>query len=202
MGDPDVLLRRAHDAGYRFPPGFTGFSATLRTDNGGGRVTVADRTTIEIDGEPGDEIAWAHSEIASIVGHRWPSSYDEGDGRWTKRLDGEQVRIVDDPFDSSYRIRDSHISEVHRTVGDSRFVISVNGRVTTDDGRHLPTHFAVFHWATATGRLIRADAYVDAYVRIDGIHLPSRRQVTTATDDGLVARALTLTDHVLAGRDA
>jgi hypothetical protein len=205
MGDPDVLLRRAHEAGYRFPPGFTGFTATLETDSGGGRVTVVDRSNVHVEGDPGAEIAWAKSEIASIVSHRWPSSYDEGDGRWAKRLDGERVEILDDPFDSTYRVRDAHVSEVHRTVGESRFVISVGERVTTDDGRHLPTHFTVFHWATATGRLIRADAYIDAYVQVDGVYLPERRQVTSATDDGLVTRVLTLTDHVVSGmvgRDA
>jgi hypothetical protein len=204
MGDPDVLLRRAHDAGYRFPSGFVGFSATLRTGAGDtGRVTVTGRTTIEVtaDGEPGDEVAWARDEIASIVGHRWPTSYDDGDGRWSKRVDGETVTILDDPFDSAYRVRDSHISEVHRTAGDSRFVISVSGRVRTGDGRHLPSHFTVFHWGTTAGRLTRADHFVDEYVEVDGVHLPARRQVVSASDSGLVTRVLELSDHVV-GPDA
>jgi hypothetical protein len=204
MGDPDVLLRRAHEAGYRFPPGFTGFSATLRTSAGdSGRVTVTDRTSVEVsvDGDPSDEVAWARDEIASIVSHRWPTTYDDGDGRWAKRSDGETVTILDDPFDSAYRVRDNHISEVHRTVGDARFVISVSERVRTADGRHLPSHFTVFHWGTATGRLTRADHFVDEYVTVGGVYLPARRQVVSATDAGLVTRVLELSDHAT-GPDA
>jgi len=162
-----------------------------------GRLTVTGRTAINLtlDGEPGDEVGWARDEIASIVSHRWASGYDEGDGRWSKRTDGETVTILDDPFDSAYRLRDSHISEVHRTVGASRFVISVSERVRTADGRHLPVHFTVFHWSTETGRLTRADHFTDSFVLVDGVHLPARRQVVSATDDGLHTRVLELSDH-------
>jgi hypothetical protein len=198
MGDPDVLLRRAHDAGYRFPSNFGGFTATIRTSAGhSGTVTVTGRTEVElaVDGEPSDDLAWARGEIASIVSHRWASGYDEGDGRWSKRTDGETVTMLDDPFDSAYRVRDNHISEVHRTVGDSRFVISVSERLRTADGRHLPVHFTVFFWDTASGRLTRADHFTDAFVLVDGVYLPSRRQVVSASDEGLSTRVLDLTDH-------
>lgn len=198
MGDPDVLLRRAHEAGYRFPPTFAGFSASLRTSAGDtGAVTVTGRTEIEvtIDGAPSDEADWARDEIASIVSHRWPSGYADGDGRWAKRSDGETVTILDDPFDSAYRLRGNHISEVHRTVGPSRFVISVSERVRTADGRYLPAHFTVYHWGTGTGRLTRADHVTDAFALIDGVYLPARRQVVSATDDGLRTRVLELADH-------
>jgi hypothetical protein len=198
MSDPDVLLRRAHEAGYRFPSNFAGFSATLRTSAGdAGVVTVSGRTALEltIDGAPSDEAGWARDELASIVSHRWASGYDDGDGRWTKHTDGETVTILDDPFDSAYRLRDNHISEVHRTVGASRFVISVSERVRTADGRYLPVHFTVFHWSTETGRLTRADHFTDAFVLVDGVYLPSRRQVVSATDEGLKTRVLELSEH-------
>ena len=198
MSDPDVLLRRAHEAGYRFPSTFTGFAATVRTSAGDtGAVAVTGRTAVEltIDGPPSDEADWARGEIASIVSHRWASGYDDGDGRWTKRTDGETVTILDDPFDSAYRLRDNHISEVHRTVGPSRFVISVSERVRTADGRYLPVHFTVFHWSTETGRLTRADHFTDAFVLVDGVYLPSRRQVVSATDEGLHTRVLELAEH-------
>jgi hypothetical protein len=198
MSDPDVLLRRAHEAGYRFPSTFAGFSATIRTSAGDtGTVTVTGRTAVDLtfDGSPSDEADWVRGEIASIVSHRWASGYDDGDGRWTKRADGETVTILDDPFDSAYRLRDNHISEVHRTVGASRFVISVSERVRTADGRYLPVHFTVFHWGTGSGRLTRADHFTDAFALVDGVYLPSRRQVVSATDEGLRTRVLELAEH-------
>jgi hypothetical protein len=198
MGDPDVLLRRAHEAGYRFPSNFGGFTATIRTSTGDtGTVTVTGRTEVDlaIDGEPSGDVAWARDEIASIVSHRWASGYDEGDGRWSKHTDGETVTMLDDPFDSAYRLRDNHISEVHRTVGETRFVISVSERVRTADGRHLPVHFTVFFWSTGSGRLTRADHFTDTFVLVDGVYLPARRQIVSASDDGVQTRALELADH-------
>ena len=84
---------------------------------------------------------------------------------------------------------------MHRTVGAARFVIAVSERLRTADGRHLPTHFTVFHWDTGTGRLNRADHFTDTYAVVDGVYLPARRQVVSATDDGLTTRVLELADH-------
>jgi hypothetical protein len=200
MDRADVLLRRAHEAGYRFPLGFSGFSATVRTSGGDtGRVEVRGRKEIDfqVDGEPGTDAGWAGEEIASMVSHRWSASYDDNDGRWAKRSEDDTVRLLDDPFDSAYRLSDGAISEVHRTVGGSRFVISVSGRVPAHDGRYLPAHFTVFHWSTDTGRLIRSDGFTDDFVLVDGVHLPARRRVVTATDEGLTTRELVLADHVV-----
>jgi hypothetical protein len=200
MGDPDVLLRRAHEAGYRFPQGFAGFSASVRTGAGdSGRLVVRGRTEIELTfaGEPSDDASWARDEVASIVSHRWPSGYEEGDGRWAKRADGEMVTILDDPFDSAYKLRDNVISEVHRTVGVARFVIAVSERLRTADGRQLPTHFTVFYWDTGAGRLTRADHFTDTYTVVRDVYLPQQRRVVSATDGGIVTRVLELADHAV-----
>jgi ketosteroid isomerase-like protein len=200
MGDADLLLRQAHETGYRFPPRFRGFTATLRTSAGDhGRLVVRGRSEIEvsIQGEPTDQVDWAREQIASVVGHRWPTGYDDGDGRWAKRADGDTVTILDDPFDSAYRLRDAQISEVHRTVGQVRFVIAISERHRVDDGRYLPAQFTVFHWSTESGRLVRAEHFTDTYIRIDGVYLPARRQVISATDEGLTTRVLDLAEHTV-----
>jgi hypothetical protein len=202
MTDADVLLRRAHRAGYRLPHDFPGFSATVHTGSGdAGRLVVRGRTDLALtfDGTTTADAHWARQELASMVSHRWASRYDDSDGRWAKRADRDAgvdtVKVLDDPFDSAYRLRDEMISEVHRTAGDIRFVIAVSERTTVPDGRYLPTHFTVFHWATATGQLIRAEHFVDLYVPVGDVHLPARRQVVAATADGLTTRTLTLSDH-------
>jgi hypothetical protein len=210
MSDADVLLRRAHEAAYRLPVGFAGFSATVtasstasnteKVDNstsGSARLVVRGRTDLEltVDGPPDEILDWARGELASIVGHRWATSYEEGDGRWAKRADGDTVTMLDDPFDSAYRLRDNVISEVHRTVGGARFVISVSGRQHTSDGRYLPAHFTVFHWSGDPARVTRADQFTDAFVEVDGVYLPAARRVVSATDDGLTTRVLELRDH-------
>lgn len=76
-----------------------------------------------------------------------------------------------------------------------RFVIAVSERLHVDDGRYLPAHFTVFHWSTESGRLVRADHFTDTYVPVDGVFLPARRQVVSATDAGLTTRVLELAEH-------
>ena len=203
MESADAALRRAHEAGYRFPQGFAGFTASFTTssDQGptSGTVSVDGRRSIELtlDGTPGPDADWTRDEIASIVGHRWPTPYEEGDGRFTKQVSGDTVALHD-AFDSSYRLGAAGVHEVRRTTGSTRFVIVVADRHLLEDGRHLPSHFTVFYWDVESGRLLRADHFRDTYVAVDGVYLPGRREVTTATDTGLATRVLDLTDHVLA----
>lgn len=197
----DDVLRAAHAAAYRFPASFSGFRATVRTQDGdAGAVTVTGGREVTVDlPEEAPDAEWVRGELTSIIGHRWPARYEEGDGRWSKRLDGDRVDVLDDPFDSSYRVTGGVIAEVHRTMGDNRFAIVIGARVPTADGRWLPASFTVMHWSVAEGRLVRAEQYRDDYVQVGELHLPARREVTAASDDGLTTRVLELSGHEVVG---
>jgi hypothetical protein len=201
MPDADALLRPAHDAAYRFPPAFPGFIASVRVHTGQtGSLTVRDKRDLDLALPDGNHHAdWVHAELASMVAHRWASDYAEGDGRWRKEVDGDRITLTDDPFDSTYHLRDGHIAQVQRTAGEMRFAIVVHDRESSTDGRQIPIRFTVTHWIVdpQPGRLIRADHYRDAYVLVDGIHLPARREVTSATDEGIVTRYVELSNHAL-----
>lgn len=202
MKGADAALEQAHDATYRFPSGFAGFEAAVRTGTGArGTVRVAGRRSVElvVDGGEGADVAWVRDEIASIVSHRWPSSYADGDGRYAKKIDGDVVSLLDDPFASAYRVGGSGVTEVHRSIGETRFTIVIAERHPLPDGRYLPAHFTVFSWNVESGRLVRADHFRDNYVAVDGVHLPARREVTSGTDEGLTTRWLELTDHTITG---
>src|SRR5688572_24537630 len=133
----DAMLRPAHDAAYRFPTGFAGFTARLLTHAGDhGSVAVEGRRDVVVTLPDGAADAdWVRGEVASIVAHRWASDYDSGDGQWTKVTVDRTVRFTDDPFDSAYKIVDGHIAEVHRTAGDARFAIVVHERHRAHDER-------------------------------------------------------------------
>jgi hypothetical protein len=216
----DDLLRPAHDAVYRFPVQFAGFTAKLDTHAGQtGTVTVRGRRDIEVTlPENAIDGGWVRQEIAGMIAHRWACEYADGDGRWSKRVTVDPtlagavlITLADDPFDSAYQLRDGQIAEVHRTAGYTRFVISVHDREVTDDGRTIPSRFSVFHWSTGEDqgpedqgpdaaparRLLRADHYRDTYARVDDVYLPACREVTSATDAGLTTRRIDLRDHVL-----
>lgn len=204
------VLRTAHDGGYRFPIGFKGFSADLSVSEGtpdgvshlAGSVIVGGPRAIEVDASGPDALAaFAKQELASMAGHRWPTPYEESDGRWTLTIEeetgnplGRLVTVHDDPFRSSYRLRDGRIVQVIRQMGPTRFTISIQDHTPTTDGRVLPAEFTVTYWNLESGRLTRADAYTDRYAVVDGVSVPGNRRVLTATDDGFVAREMTLSN--------
>lgn len=204
-----AALQAAHEGGYRFPAGFAGFSADVQVERDGavqtGRVTLRSPREIEIDLAADEEtLGWLRQELGSMAGHRWPTPYAESDGRWTLTLEegeghpqGDLVRVHDDPFNSSYRLRDGRIAQVNRQMGPTRFSINIHRHTETADGRTLPEVFTVAFWDTAQGRLSRTDEYLDRYVEVDGVQLPAERRILRVDDDGISVRKLTLSGQKL-----
>lgn len=203
-----ALLRAAHEAGYRFPAGFAGFTARVTYSGNGtatGTVTVRAPRDLMLDLDTDEQsYGWVRQEIASIAGHRWPTPYEQGDGRWTITLGpddghalGRQVTMHDDPFSSSYRVRDGRIGEVTRQMGQTRFSIITQEHLELPDGRFLPSAFTVGYWSLEGNRLTKSDVYADEYVEVDGVWLPRSRRVVTLSDEGISARQITLSDHQL-----
>lgn len=211
-GDLDAMLRHAQEGTYRFPAGFAGFTARLLLVwEGGeaeGQVTALDPSKVEVHLEgPEPDREWASRELASLIAHRWPQTYESGDGRYPKESDpddchplGTLIKLRGDPLSSSYRVRDGQVTQINRHVGNGRFSIVIQARRTAPrghaDGRGVPTQFAVCHW-DGTGRLVRSDLYSDAYVEMNDLLLPERRRVVSADDQGLVAREMRLEQHSL-----
>lgn len=204
-----AALQAAHERGYRFPANFAGFSADLRIERDGavqtGRITLRSPREIEIDLAADEEtLGWLRQELGSLAGHRWPTPYAESDGRWTLTLEenaghplGDLIRVHDDPFNSSYRLRDGRIAQVNRQMGPTRFSINIHEQTRTADGRTLPAVFTVAFWDTAQGRLSRTDEYLDRYVEVDGVQLPAERRILRVEDDGISVRKLTLSEYTL-----
>lgn len=208
----DELLGKAHAAAYRYPAGFGGFAATVAMAEAGwraaGSLTARGPSQVEVALDADEhQRAWAAKELTSLVAHRWHQPYDAGDGRRPKAADaegdhplGRLVRLVGDPCSSSYRVLDGQVSQVDRQMGPMRFSIVIHERAPAPDRRAVPTTFTVSYWNTASGSLTCTDAYLDAYVEVDGVLLPRRRRVVTAADGGLVTRELRLSDQrLLAG---
>jgi hypothetical protein len=108
---------------------------------------------------------------------------------------GDFVKVLDDRFDSAYRVKDGRISQVIRTMGSTTFTITIQADRAMPDGKRLPAHVTVNYWKG--GRLTRSDMYQDEYAEVDGVWLPVARQVTTADDAGFTARRLEISDILL-----
>jgi hypothetical protein len=203
-----ATLQDALARAYRYPPGFGGFAAELVVAQGegswSGAVEIASPADVRVAVDAPDDVAeFARAELASIAGHRWGGPEGAADAPSTPVAAGEdavtglQVRLDGDPLDSSYRLRGGHVAAVERRLGERRFTITVQTRTPVADGRAVPTAFTVAWWDVATGRLVRSDAYTDAFVDVDGLPLPSLRRIVTADDDGVRGRELVLSSHRL-----
>lgn len=145
------VLQEAQQAAYRFPEGFLGFRAHVTiteatsggTKTASGTVTVGGPRSIELALEGDETLAqWGKQEIGSVAGHRWPTRYEESDGRYGLVLDedpdhplGSQITFQDDPFTSVYRVANGRISQVTRSMGPMRFTITMQRHSETPDGR-------------------------------------------------------------------
>ncbi len=203
-----AILRAAHERAYRFPTTFEGFTAAFtyadETQSARGSVEVRSPRAIALHAPEAPEPVreWITRELGSMAGHRWPRAYDDADGRWTLSLAsqdhwGHVIQVHDDPFASSYRVRDGRILQVSRRTDPVQFSILLLSHTAAPDGRLLPATFVVAYWYHEQERLIRVEAYADAYVEVEGTLLPSRREVTTTDDRGVTRRELVLTEHRL-----
>ncbi len=201
------LLQAAHEAGYRFPADIAGFAADIEVSVNGdarrGPITLRSPRDLDLVLDADEAtLDWVRHEIGSMAGHRWPTPYAESDGRWTLTINneaghplGQLIEVHDDPFDSSYRLRDGRIAQINRQMGPTRFSINIHEHTRTVDGRTLPRSFTVVFWDTEQGRLTRTDVYQDRYVDIDGVYLPSQRRILRAEDSGISVHELALTNH-------
>jgi hypothetical protein len=203
------LLQAAHNRAYRYPEAFAGFKARIRysTDEKtrDGQVTIhsPNDMTLEIEGTE-DELKLLQHEIASLCGHRWHTPYSTGDGRYTLSLDenaehplGQLIIFQDDPFQSSYRIKDGSVVQINRQMGPTRFTIHILEHVSVEGDRRLPRQFTVAFWDTGQKRLIRNFVYTDHYVPVGGYYLPTSRRVIIYNDEGVSVHVMTFSAHEL-----
>ncbi len=206
------VLRRIYETGYRFPPSFGGFRASVYRawDPEGrfGTVEVRSPSDIRIWGRLGGEDDRLRREISSIASHRWPVSYEEADGRYRLTMEpgehplGRLVRIEDDGMDSTYRIQGGHIQQIERQVGGVRFSVNIQERAFTGDGRTFPIHFCVVYWDVEESRVTRTEIYRDGYIPVNGVHLPLSRRITIAVDNGVTTWQVLFRNHALLAGDS
>ncbi|MGC4108757.1 MAG: DUF3386 family protein [Thermomicrobiales bacterium] len=205
-----AMLKEAHGRSYRFPEGFHGFTADVtitraageEVTSASGTVTVAGPRAMQVAIEGDEQLAgWVKQELGSMAGHRWPTSYEESDGRYELELGdgadhplGPELTFQNDPFNSAYRVADGAISQVTRSMGPMRFTITMLRHETAADGRSLPSEFTVSYWNTKEGRFVRADGYRDRYAVVDGVSVPAERTVITAEDGGFTTNRMVVSN--------
>ena len=189
---------------------FPGFSADVEVNLDGkvtrGQVEVSAKGEVALKLEKGAAAEWARPTLRSIVGHRLDNSADLdtpcafADDNAHHPL-GRAIRVLNDEFHSSYRIRDRQVIVVNRSLRDTRFTITVLENRQSAEKKFLPVSYVVNTWNSEGGALRSSAAHHQTWQRVGAFDLPHTTTVVTASAGKLEARSLTLSNFRLSGGD-
>ncbi len=189
---------RAARATWEHFPGFTA-DVELNLDGkvlkGKVEVDAKGKTTVHLS--DAEAAAWARRTLGSIVSHRLggpsesnpPCAFADDDVHHPL---GRAIRVLNDEFHSSYRVRDHQIVVVNRTMKDVRFTITVMESIPTAEKKFLSGHFVVNSWDLKSNRLVRSESHQQTYQRVGHYDLPKTVLVVTAGDGKQEAKRLTI----------
>lgn len=181
----DARLARSNMQNF---PGFTAdLIVTIQNKEYKGTVQVDAKGKVVIGDMENPQAGWAKRMLASAVSHRLqnpqamktPCAFADDDD---KNPLGRLVNVLNDELHSSYRIRDEQIMVVNRVQDGVRFSITVQANTKSEEGKYLPSAYAVHYWAK-DGSLEKAEAHTQTWQRLSGLDLPHIIRVTTVNKD-------------------
>jgi uncharacterized GH25 family protein len=195
----DARAARAHWA--HFP----GFTADLEVNVDGkaqrGTVSVSAKGAVTVNLE-GDAKGWVRRTLEQTAGHRLdntaklktPCAFPD---EVTDHPLGRSIRVLDDEFHSSYRIRDRQIIVVNRQTGPVRFSITVLANKLNEEKKYLPTCYTVNTWDRKSKALKSSVTHYETWQRVGKFDLPHTILTVAARAGGLEARSLKLSKYRL-----
>ena len=200
--DMDAYQRLEHATACqaRFPETLAGLGGVLKVHADGGSQRAEfdfqnGQLELSMD-EASDELReWTSAKVASLLRHRMPADFPQGDGQHALTLaarDGHPLgRRIDlnDGAGSYYRVSEDRITYVERSFGGRRMALSVAEDTQTDSGHFLPKHFSTF-WFGPEGDLQKSETFADEFEEKDGVFLPQSRTVTTAVGGAVNVRRI------------
>lgn len=192
---------RAARAVYQHFPGFT---ANVKINIDGkptsGTVEVSDdgKVSLKLDSDGAEK--WTKRTLESIVGHRLSSGADGKETPCAFVDDdkdhplGRAIRVLNDEFHSSYRIRDRQVIVVNRNMPGSRFTITVMKNIETREKKFLPASFVVNTWDAKTDALTSSETHRQTWQRVGDFDLPKETLVVKAMAGKLEARSIKLSN--------
>ncbi|GIW78759.1 MAG: hypothetical protein KatS3mg105_0566 [Gemmatales bacterium] len=185
---------------------FPGFQADIEINLDGtvvrGKAAVSPAGKVSIDVPDARAEAFAKRTLSTIVDHRLdnsaalktPCAFTDSD---TSHPLGRAIRVLNDEFHSSYRIRDRQIIVVNRRMPMFRFTITVLKNRLNADQRFLTECFVVNSWDLQSDKLLRSQTFYHTWKRVGKLDLPESVLVVTASSGKLEAQKLTLSNFKL-----
>jgi hypothetical protein len=205
--DPEAtkLLADARTARAQWT-NFPGFRADLEVNIDGkvckGTVEVSSKGKVVVTLDEDAAAKWARGILASTVAHRLdnsaaldtPCAFADSIAHHPL---GRAIRVLNDEFHSSYRVRNRQIIVVNRQMKDVRFTITVMHNNQNKEKKYLPSDFVVNTWDLKTNALRSSETHHQSWKRVETFDLPGTTTVVTATAGQLEARSLKLSNHKL-----
>jgi uncharacterized GH25 family protein len=191
---------RAARALYR---DFPGFRADVEINLDGkatrGQVEVSAKGKVALELVNAEAEKWAKHTLSSVIGHRLSSGPDEETpcafvDKDTHHPLGRAIRVLNDEFHSSYRIRDRQVLVVNRRTPEARFTITVMENVLTREKKYLPVSYTVTTWDPKTEALISSETYHHTWQRVGDFDLPKETLAVKATAGKLQAKSIKLSN--------
>ncbi len=199
-----AFLQRAREQIYTLPEDFPGFRARLALHFRGlwhlGQVRVKGFTPqVELleDVRP-----LAERELASLLGHRRPVPFVQGEGRFPMRLFEEGLLgtaiALEDPFRSRIWIREGRLHIIERQLPEGSFRIHLEAWKEVEGGKLLPHRFLLVH-RDPKGQVRRVERFRDEYGLVGPYWLPREREVVVEAEEleGIVLRLERVNDYRL-----
>ena len=193
--DAAALMQAARESRYVWDESFPGFSASVAIASDGkrakGNLNVDSHGVVDLKlkGKDAQELQpAADMTIESLVAHRMSSSNDATDaspmgfGELANHVAGKHVAEIDGQYDSSYHIKGTQLTTVHRQMGPHKMTISVMEVLNLKDGRHLPSVYTVSFW-NEDSSLLSSSTTQDRWQQVGGYYLPKNiKQVHVGKD--------------------
>lgn len=178
------LLQQARKNREVFTKDFQGFRSKLavRMDGKVHHGTCLFRVpgTLEIALNGGKAPSVVQAAVRNMLMHRVPSSTavttEARYGAPDAHSLGREV-LLDDKYQSAYRIKDRQILEVDRKLSEFRRVLTVLETRKTASGRYLPRHVFAVVFDNDSGSVREAWTYITRFQEVGGNYLPHSRHV-------------------------
>jgi hypothetical protein len=189
--DAEGIFRDAYEKRYTWDDQFPGYQAEVSVRWGEavdqGLVFVGPNGSVEIKNiEDDDTRQLIQQQLQMEIIHRQDRpfadahrdrSFDLAD---TNEPGAVIVQEIGDPQQSSYKIKNHKIAQVHRVMGDVSVLVNTLGWISPPEG-YLPSHFQVEFRDVSTDELLEQDDVRDFHEKIGSYYLLTRREIRTSS---------------------